>query len=548
MLSALRLNQFRIGPRLWLLSVLLLALTLCAGAIGGYVNYHWTKSSQQFIAREMLIEQSIDTARNAQVQFKIQVQEWKDTLLRGVQGDGLFAKYKAAFLEQNDKTQALLNTLSQQLPELGMSNQDVLAAREAHAQLLRQYLSALESYNTADVNSPARVDKQVRGIDRAPTKMIDDVVEKTLQHAQILHQEINAENAHHYQQIQTIIALVIVLAVLTGGVVTWLIIRSITHPVAQAVQIARQVASGDLRATIEVSGKDEIAGLMAALQTMNNSLARIVREVIDGAEHIAGASASIADGSQALSTRNEAQASALIETSASMEEVTSAVKHTADNAAEANKLSQNTDVMAQEGNHSVERLVEAMGDINRFSTEINSIVTVIESIAFQTNILALNAAVEAARAGTEGRGFAVVASEVRALAQRSANAAKEINTLISRTSGRIAQGNDLAGEAGVAMKQMLNNIRQVSQLVETISVACNQQSAGIEQVSLAVTHMDSATQQNATLSQQSSEAASQLHHHAAALLESVNSFTLKSSDTPREYSEDALPALEARPA
>ncbi|WP_235234572.1 methyl-accepting chemotaxis protein [Mangrovibacter sp. MFB070] len=548
MLSALRLNQFRIGPRLWLLSVLLLVLTLCAGAIGGYVNYHWTKSSQKFIAREMLIEQSIDTARNAQVQFKIQVQEWKDTLLRGVQGGDLFTKYKAAFLEQNDKTQALLNTLSQQLPALGMSNQDVLAAREAHSQLLHQYLSALESYDIADINSPARVDKQVRGIDRAPTKMIDDVVEKTLQHAQMLHQEINAENTRHYQQIQTIIVLVIVLAVLTGGVVTWLIIRSITRPVAQAVQVARQVASGDLRATIEVSGKDEIAGLMGALQTMNNSLARIVSEVIDGAENIADASASIADGSQALSTRNEAQASALIETAASMEEVTSAVKHTADNAAEANKLSQNTDAMAQDGNHSVERLVEAMGDINRFSTEINSIVTVIESIAFQTNILALNAAVEAARAGAEGRGFAVVASEVRALAQRSSNAAKEINSLISRTSSRIAQGNDLAGEAGVAMKQMLNNIRQVSQLVETISVACNQQSAGIEQVSLAVTQMDSATQQNATLSQQSSDAASQLHHHAAALLESVNSFTLKSSDTARGYGENALPALEARPA
>ena len=325
---------------------------------------------------------------------------------------------------------------------------------------------------------------------------------------------------------------VAVVALALGLLLAWMITRSITAPLSTAVSFAEKVSQRDLSSQLKVSGKDEIAALMTALQRMNTNLLSVIREVKQGADSIATASGQIAAGNLDLSSRTEEQASSLAETAATMEELTTTVKQNADNARQANGLAESAASVATRSGEVVSKVVHTMGAINTSSKQIVDIISVIDSIAFQTNILALNAAVEAARAGEQGKGFAVVASEVRTLAQRSAQAAKEIKGLIDKSVSITEEGNRLVSEAGQTMEETVTSIRRVTDIMGEITAASQEQSIGIDQINQAVSQMDQVTQQNAALVQEASAASDSMQDQARHMAELVATFRI--SDDVRE--------------
>ncbi|WP_279816011.1 methyl-accepting chemotaxis protein [Comamonas aquatica] len=307
----------------------------------------------------------------------------------------------------------------------------------------------------------------------------------------------------------------------------WWITRTVTVPVKQAVHAALQIAEGDLTQDIPRGGRDEMGVLLQELVSMRDKLERVVSHVRTNAQGVLTSSEQIASGNADLSGRTEEQASALQQTAASMEQMSSTVRHNAGSAAQANQLAMNASQVAARGGDVVARVVDTMKGIDASSQKIADIIGVIDGIAFQTNILALNAAVEAARAGEQGRGFAVVAGEVRALAGRSADAAKEIKLLITESVDRVGQGSHLVAEAGATMQEVVTAIRHVSDLVGEISAASKEQSQGVGQVSDAIAQMDQVTQQNAALVEESAAAALGLQHQAKQLVDAVSSFKVK---------------------
>jgi methyl-accepting chemotaxis protein len=312
-------------------------------------------------------------------------------------------------------------------------------------------------------------------------------------------------------------------------VIAWAISisRSIAEPLFQALTLAQTISRGNLSTRIEVVGSDESAALMKAMGEMQANLSRVVGIVRSGSESVASAGAEIAQGNHDLSARTESQASSLEETAASMDELSSMVQQNADIARTANQLASNASQVAVKGGEVVSRVVGTMKDINESSRKISDIISVIDGIAFQTNILALNAAVEAARAGEQGRGFAVVASEVRSLAGRSAEAAKEIKSLINASVERVVQGTALVDEAGLTMTEVVSSIRRVTDMMGEISSASSEQAAGVAQVGEAITSMDQVTQQNAALVEEMAASASSLKSQAQDLVQVVSNFQLK---------------------
>ena len=300
--------------------------------------------------------------------------------------------------------------------------------------------------------------------------------------------------------------------------------QGITRPIADAVKLAETVASGDLTATVKASSKDEIGQLLQALGKMNDNLAKIVADVRHGTESIATSAGEIANGNLDLSSRTEEQASSLEETASAMEELTSTVKQNADNARQANQLAVSASSVAVQGGQVVNQVISTMGTITESSKRISDIIGVIDGIAFQTNILALNAAVEAARAGEQGRGFAVVASEVRNLAQRSANAAKEIKGLITDSVESVEAGSKLVAQAGATISEVVESVRRVTDIVSEISAASAEQSTGIEQINQAVVQMDEVTQQNAALVEEAAAASQAMQDQSNKLEQLVSVF------------------------
>ncbi|WOB71036.1 methyl-accepting chemotaxis protein [Achromobacter xylosoxidans] len=324
------------------------------------------------------------------------------------------------------------------------------------------------------------------------------------------------------------------LAIVLGGLFAWRVSKSITAPLAQAVSVAETVARGDLGQPIQAVTRDETGRLLRALHDMQDKLAGAVRTIRAGSETISSAAGQIAAGNTDLSSRTEEQAASLEETAASMEELASTVKQNADNARQANQLAASASEVAQRGGAVVSAVVSTMGDISASSRKISEIVSVIDGIAFQTNILALNAAVEAARAGEQGKGFAVVAGEVRSLAQRSAQAAREVKTLIEASVSKVAEGAGQAENAGTTMQEVVASVKRVTDIMGEIAAASQEQASGIEQVNRAVSQMDEVTQQNAALVEEAAAAAGSMQDQAHALVRAVGVFRLSEDAARRE--------------
>lgn len=492
-------------------------LLMFASAAYGLLSLNRSINEYQSVIRgEVANEREISSAL---FNFKMQVQEWKDILLRGKDSDKLAHGWEA--FEHDERTvDEQCKDLLDKLPD-GTARSLVQQFLTAHETMGQGYRKGLDAFKAAQFD-PSAGDHVVAGVDREPSTLLAQAAHEIA----ALSAGASAQAAANAQRasIASVTLMLFALAAGLGGAIAFS--RTITHPLNRAVDVARTVATGDLSTDIRPHSEDEIGALLAALRDMQGNLSKVVSSVRHNAEGVAAASSQIAAGNLNLSQRTEEQAASLEQTAASMEELTGTVRRTSANANDATSLAEKASTIANQGGEAMGRVVDTMATISDSSSKVGEIISVIEGIAFQTNILALNAAVEAARAGEQGRGFAVVAGEVRTLAQRSANAAREIKTLIEESTSSVHAGAEIVRGAGSVIDEIVDSVRRVTSIVTDISAACSEQTTGIEQINTAVTQMDDVTQQNAALVEQASAAAQAMAEQAESLRTTVEVFKL----------------------
>ena len=480
-------------------------LLMVVGAIG----YHYLQQTHH-----------ADAAHEASAEAEVGLQK----TLRGV-GELLLTE---GSLSSRKLTQDSIKDVDTELARLKVATveMDVVMSKTVHEELAPQWESLKQAVEQITVRKKLSTDDDgamlLFGKVSALGAAVSDKAEAVVNQAQ-------AAGQAAMDRLLLVVSLgvgALLVSLLLSSVVLF---RAIMHPLNMVVDIAERVAGGDISSAIHVEDQPaEMARVLQAVGHMQISLAGVVTQVREGSERVATASAEIAQGNNDLSTRTEQQASALQETASSMDQLSSTVRQNADNARQANQLAVSASGVAVKGGEVVGQVIETMKGINDASKRISDIISVIDGIAFQTNILALNAAVEAARAGEQGRGFAVVASEVRSLAGRSADAAKEIKSLINTSVERVAQGTALVDQAGTTMTEVVGSIRRVTDIMGAISAASTEQASGVAQVGHAVAQMDQATQQNAALVEEMAAAASSLTSQAHELVQTVAVFKLSS--------------------
>ncbi len=525
--------QFTIKRRIILTLTTVIGAMLAVGSIGLWKLSDNVQASQHTYQEAVDGLTAIDTARGAQVEFKKQVQEWKNILLRG-NDPAAFTKYRGKF----DRQDALVVTRLKALKEIIQNEPDLLQQIDAllatHRKLGEQYRRALTHYDTSDINSAHIVDKLVKGIDRPPTKQMDSLVETLHRDKTTDLETINATQLDNYRKTIRSFAIVIGLCILGALLLTASLIKAVIRPLDSAVSLSEHIAQGDLTYSIKPTYNNEFSKLIHAINTASSNLSDAVRRILGCATEVESASQQIATENNLLAERTAVQANSLEETVNSMQSITAVMQDNANYAAKAKELVNNARNQATEGADVVARVVTAMDEIRSTSTRISDINNVIDEIAFQTNLLALNAAVEAARAGEQGLGFAVVAGEVRALAQRSAAAAREIKELIGDSVNKVSAGSSLADESRHKLEEIVTTVNEASSLIVDIAGATEAQASGIKQINGAVTEMDSITQQNTVLVEQVAEASSILKTRATTLQELLHFFKVDSDEKEKQ--------------
>ena len=511
----MKIADFKLGVRLGLAFGLMLLLSLLIASLG-----MWRISSLKANSEELA---------TTEIERQALVQEWfTDIEMNWLRTEALFKANSGNYVQQLRQQMAAVVELQSRRMELVKDHLRTAEEKRLYAAAIeardrfRLQRQALDKGLQAGEDVSGKTDTELQPVFKAYEDALTRLKEN-LGTTLATEQTSNLEqaNASLYW-----LALGALASAVAGFLLAWRTTRTITRPVGQAVDAARAIAGGDLAIRIPGGSADETGQLLNALHDMQLRLAGIVAEVRSGAEGVASTTAEIAQGNHDLSARTEHQASALQQTAASMEQLGSTVQQNAENARTANQLALSASTVATQGGEVVAEVVQTMRGINESSRRIADIISVIDGIAFQTNILALNAAVEAARAGEQGRGFAVVAGEVRSLAQRSAEAAKEIKSLIGTSVERVEQGTALVDRAGLTMTEVVGSIRRVTDLMGEISAASAEQSSGVSQVGEAVMQMDQTTQQNAALVEQSAAAASSLRTQAEQLVQVVAVFKL----------------------
>jgi len=513
------IGNMKIGKRLGLGFAIILALSVLIAVIGVWRLQSVAKATQAMMDVPLAKERMIG--------------DWYRHTYSGIRRATAVAKssdpsLSAFFKPETDEATRISTELQKKILELLVSDEEKQLYDKIMS-LRKVYLAKRDVIYKAKAEpnpDPAMIADALEKDYLPAAKNYSTEVENLLALQRKTIDQLNQHVAEIATQSANLLIVLEVLALALGVTCAWYLTTGITRPLNTAVDISRRVAQGDLSVEISVSTKDEAGQLLQALKDMNVSLRNIVGNVRTGTDTIATASSQIASGNLDLSNRTEQQAGSLEETASAMEQLTSTVKQNADNARQANQLAVSASEVAIQGGSVVGQVINTMSAINDSSKKIVDIISVIDGIAFQTNILALNAAVEAARAGEQGRGFAVVASEVRSLAQRSSAAAKEIKTLIDDSVSKVDVGSKLVGQAGSTMEEVVSSVKRVTDIVGEISSASQEQSTGIEEVNRAIAQMDESTQQNAALVEEAAAAAQSLQEQAGKLAELVSVFNI----------------------
>jgi len=513
----MNLNNLPIARRLWSAILILLAAMI---VIAGGTIWRANKIQERSAAE---IDQRQDTLTKALVW-----QGLTDTAVARGMANAISADSAVGELFKDNfaKDTPRIAKLRKDLTEQAVDADDQAALKEIQglgAALVATSKKASDLKAAGDFAGAAAI---VRGDYTASANAYTGAIAKFGEAQQAKADKAQADAIAARQQVLTLGAGGSVLIVCLGMFTAATLVRSIRVPLQRSIEVAGAIAEGDLTRRIVTDRTDEFGALMKSLQHMNESLGRVVGNVRSSTDSISTASSEIASGNTDLSSRTEQTASNLQQTASSMEQLTGTVRQSADAARQANQLASSAAEVAARGGAKVSEVVSTMDEINASSKKISDIIGVIDGIAFQTNILALNAAVEAARAGEQGRGFAVVASEVRSLAQRSANAAKEIKGLINASVEKVESGSRLVADAGQTMSEIVGSVQRVTDIIGEITAASSEQSEGIGQVNTAVTQLDQMTQQNAALVEESAAAAESLKDQAQRLAEVVAVFKL----------------------